>query len=92
VYAHAGMRAEALQQIERLKRRDREGYGVGYEVAVIYAALDDKAKACDALRSAITDHSQMIGWMKLDPRLDSLRTEPCVAEVARKLYGENPHP
>jgi len=36
------------------------------------------------LRS-LTDHSQWIGWMKLDPRMDPLRDQPCFAEAQGKL-------
>jgi DNA-binding winged helix-turn-helix (wHTH) protein/tetratricopeptide (TPR) repeat protein len=87
VYAHAGRRDEALAQIERLERRGREGYGMGYEIAVIYAALGEKEKGCAALLRSLTDHSQWIGWMKLDPRMDPLRDQPCFAEAQRKLLG-----
>ena len=88
VYAHAGRRDEALAQIERLERRAKEGYGMGYEIAVIYAALGDKEKACAALLRSLTDHSQWIGWMKLDPRVDPLRDQPCFAEAQRRLLGK----
>jgi len=88
VHAHAGQRDEALQQIERLERRAREGFGMGYEIAVIYAALGEKEKGCAALLRSLTDHSQLIGWMKLDPRLDNLRREPCFAEAQQKLLGD----
>jgi tetratricopeptide (TPR) repeat protein len=87
VYAHAGRRNEALAQIERLERRAREGFGMSYEIAVIYAALGDKEKGCAALLRSLTDHSQWIGWMKLDPRMDPLREQPCFAEAQRKLLG-----
>jgi DNA-binding winged helix-turn-helix (wHTH) protein/tetratricopeptide (TPR) repeat protein len=87
VYAHAGRREEALAQIERLERRAREGFGMSYEIAVIYAALGDKEKGCVALLKSLTDHSQWIGWMKLDPRMDPLRDQPCFAEAQRKLLG-----
>jgi DNA-binding winged helix-turn-helix (wHTH) protein/tetratricopeptide (TPR) repeat protein len=88
VYAHAGRRDEALAQIERLQRRATEGFGMSYEVAVIYAALGEKKKGCAALLRSLTDHSQWIGWMKLDPRLDNLRREPCFAEAQKKLLRE----
>lgn len=85
VFAHAGKRDEAMQQIERLERRALEGFGMSYEIAVIYAALGEKDKGCAALLKSLTDHSQWIGWMKLDPRMDPLRAEPCFAEAQRKL-------
>jgi hypothetical protein len=85
VYAHTGRRREALQQIERLERRAKEGYGMGYEIAVIYAALGEKEKGCAALLRSLTDHSQWIGWMKLDPRMDPLRDQSCFAEAQARL-------
>jgi DNA-binding winged helix-turn-helix (wHTH) protein/tetratricopeptide (TPR) repeat protein len=85
VYAHAGRRDDALAQIERLKRRATEGYGMGYEIAVIYAAIGDKENGCAALMKSLTDHSQWIGWMKLDPRMDPLRGEPCFAQAQNRL-------
>jgi DNA-binding winged helix-turn-helix (wHTH) protein/tetratricopeptide (TPR) repeat protein len=88
VYAHAGRRGEALQQIERLERRAREGFGLSYEIAVIYAALGEKRKGCEALLQSLTDHSQLIGWMKLDPRMDPLRGEPCFAQAQQQLLGK----
>jgi DNA-binding winged helix-turn-helix (wHTH) protein/tetratricopeptide (TPR) repeat protein len=85
VYAHAGRRYDALAQIERLKRRAAGGFGMSYEIAVIYAALGDKENGCAALLNSLTDHSQWIGWMKLDPRMDPLREEPCFSEAQRRL-------
>jgi DNA-binding winged helix-turn-helix (wHTH) protein/tetratricopeptide (TPR) repeat protein len=87
VFAHAGRRDDALAQIDRLKRHAEGGYGMSYEIAVIYAALGDRQKGCDALLKSLTDHSQWIGWMKLDPRMDPLRAEPCFAEAQRRLLG-----
>jgi DNA-binding winged helix-turn-helix (wHTH) protein/tetratricopeptide (TPR) repeat protein len=87
VYAHDGRRDEALAQIERLKRRAQGGFGMSYEIAVIYAALGDKENGCAALLKSLTDHSQWIGWMKLDPRMDPLRGQPCFAETQARLLG-----
>ena len=88
VFAHAGRRDDALAQIDRLKRRAEGGYGMSYEIAVIYAALGDKEKGCAALLASLADHSQWIGWMKLDPRMDPLRAEPCFAEAQQRLLGK----
>ena len=88
VYAHAGRRDDALQQIERLKRHAQGGFGMSYEIAVIYAALGETEKGCEALLASLTDHSQWIGWMKLDPRMDPLRAESCFAEAQRRLLGK----
>jgi DNA-binding winged helix-turn-helix (wHTH) protein/Flp pilus assembly protein TadD len=88
VYARAGRRDEAVREIERLKRRASEGYAMSYELAILYTALGQLDDACAALRRAREDHSQTLGWMKLDPRMDPLRKQPCFSEVERKLYRE----
>jgi hypothetical protein len=57
---------------------------------VIHAALGNRKAGCAALERALADHSLTLGWMRLDPRMDPLRNEPCFAEVWKRLYGEAP--
>ena len=90
VYAHAGRREDAEQQLERLERRRREDYGMSYEIAIIHAALGQIDEACTALRRAPDDHSQTLGWLRSDPRMNPLRKESCYAEVTRRLFKEEP--
>jgi tetratricopeptide (TPR) repeat protein len=90
VYAHAGRREDAVRQLERLERRRHEGYGMSYEIAIVHAALGQIDEACAALRRARHDHSQTLGWLRSDPRMDPLRKEPCYAEVTRRLFKEEP--
>ena len=87
-YARAGRREDAVRQLERLERHQREGYGVSYEIAIVYAALGQRDEACAALRGALTDHSPTLNWLRLDPRMESLRTASCYLEVTRRLYRE----
>jgi DNA-binding winged helix-turn-helix (wHTH) protein/Tfp pilus assembly protein PilF len=87
VYARAGMRREAQEQIAKLERRRAEGYSTSYELAIVQAALGDLAAGCAALGRAREERSMSIGWMRLDPRLDPLRDHPCYAEVEKQLYG-----
>jgi hypothetical protein len=89
VYAHAGRREDAVRELERLQRRELEGYGMSYEIAIVQAALGNLKEACAALRHAPDDHSQMLGWIRLDPRMDPLRKEPCYAEVSRRLFKQD---
>jgi len=89
VYAHAGRREDAQRELERLERRRLEGYGMSYEIAVLHVALGQIDKACTALRRAPDDHSQTLGWLRLDPRMDPLRKEACYTEVTRRLFGSD---
>jgi Flp pilus assembly protein TadD len=88
-YAHAGRRDEALAEIARLESMERQGYGMAYDIAVIRAALGETKPGCVALERALDDHSLTLPWMRLDPRMDPLRNEPCYAEVAKRLYESN---
>ena len=87
VYAKLGRRDDALREIERLDERARRGFAVSYERAQIYAMLGDISAACAALARAVTDHSLLINWMRLEPRLDPLRGSQCYIDAERKLYG-----
>jgi DNA-binding winged helix-turn-helix (wHTH) protein/tetratricopeptide (TPR) repeat protein len=87
VYAKLGRREDALREIERLDERARRGFAVAYEQAQIYATLGDIAQGCAALTRAVTDHSLLVNWMRLEPRLDPLRGSQCYADAERKLYA-----
>jgi tetratricopeptide (TPR) repeat protein len=86
-YAHAGRKAEARAEIERLNGRAEQGFGVAYDLATIYAALGDVPRACTALQRALQDHSQLLGTMRLDPAIDPLRGEACFKKVEERLYA-----
>ena len=89
VYARAGKREDALRQLERLEHRRAEGHGMSYEIAIVHAALGQLDEACAALRRAPDDHSQTLGWLRSDPRMDPLRKQACYAEVTQRLFGQS---
>jgi DNA-binding winged helix-turn-helix (wHTH) protein/tetratricopeptide (TPR) repeat protein len=88
LYARMGRREDALREIERLQRRGREGYGVAYDQALIYTALGDLDQGCSELTHALTDHSILVNWMRLDPPLDPLRGRKCFVDAEARLYGK----
>jgi DNA-binding winged helix-turn-helix (wHTH) protein/tetratricopeptide (TPR) repeat protein len=87
VYAKLGRREDALRELERLDERARRGFAVSYEQAQVHATLGEIAQACAALTHAVTDHSLLVNWMRLEPRLDPLRGSQCFADAERKLYA-----
>ena len=86
LYAKLGRRDDALREVERLEMRGREGYGVAYDETVIYAALGELDKGCETLTRAVDDHSVLLGWMRLDPRIDPLRGRQCFTDVEKRIY------
>lgn len=87
LYAKLGRRDDALREIERLEARGREGYGVAYEQTIIYTALGELDEGCEALARAVDDHSVMLGWLRLDPRLDPLRGRRCFMDIEQRVYA-----
>jgi DNA-binding winged helix-turn-helix (wHTH) protein/TolB-like protein/Tfp pilus assembly protein PilF len=85
-YAAARRVTQAHAEIDKLHQLGSQGFGVSYDVATIYAALNETGPACDALTRALDDYSQMLGYLQVDPAIDPLRGEPCYADVYRRLY------
>jgi hypothetical protein len=78
-----------VREVERLEKRGREGYGVAYDQTIIYAAMGELDRGCEALARAVDDHSVLLVWMRLDPRLDPLRGRQCFADVEKRVYAQN---
>lgn len=86
-YAATGRVAEARAEIERLRQRGAEGFGVAYDIAGIHVALGEREAACEQLQRALEDHSQLLGLLGSDPAMDALRDQPCFATVRQQLLG-----
>jgi eukaryotic-like serine/threonine-protein kinase len=85
VYAVSGDRAAALKILEQLKETSQRTYVNAFEVALIYAALGDKQTALQWLEKAYIERSDFMIYLVIDPRLDSLRSEPKFIDLTRRL-------
>ena len=76
IYARQGRTAEAQAIISQLKQ-EVEKSGIGrYEIAFIFAALGDKDNAFTWLERAFQARDKGILYLKIDPCLDPLRSDP----------------
>lgn len=75
-YAVSGKKAEAEKIHDQLLELSKEKYVSSYELAVLYIVLDLKEKAFDKLERAYIERCQYLVYLKVDPRLDILRSEP----------------
>lgn len=83
VYARAGNRAEAQKVIRQLQD-DVQRNGVGrYEIALVYIGLGDKDQAFYWLNEAYRAHDVGIVYLKVDPCLDPLRSDPRFTDLLR---------
>ena len=86
VLAMAGRRAEALAIVGRLAERYRQHReAVAGGIVTIYAALGDKARALDWLATAVESHDSEISYLKVDRRLDGLRSDPRFERILAQL-------
>jgi TolB-like protein/DNA-binding winged helix-turn-helix (wHTH) protein/cytochrome c-type biogenesis protein CcmH/NrfG len=67
------------------KYRATEGDGAAYQYAAIYAQWGDRAKALQWLETAARLHDSGLIYLKTDPLLDPLRSEPRFQAIEREL-------
>ena len=84
-YARNGNTDAAHQTIAELKRHVQAN-GVGrYEIALVYAGLGEKREALKWLDDAYQAHDVGLVYLKVDPCLDPLRTDPHFDELLRRV-------
>jgi Flp pilus assembly protein TadD len=84
-YAAAGQRARAEQVIRELIARSRSRQVPAYTVATIYAALNEKDQAFAWLEKAYAQRSWYLTSLKVDPKVDSLRSDPRFADLVHRV-------
>ena len=84
-YAAAGRRELAEGELRRLEEQGARGIGVGYDLALIHAALGDEASALSAMERAVRDGSQGIGFLNSEPGFDPIREKPRFRAVSHQL-------
>jgi len=75
-YALAGKLSEARQAVRDLLTRAQRFHVSLYGIATAYAALGDKDQAFVQLEQAYAQRSWFLDNLKVDPELDSLRSDP----------------
>lgn len=80
-----GKRDEALKILDQLKNRSAQGELPAYELAFLYAGLGDKERAFEWLDKAYEDRSEGMTLLKVDPALDSLRSDERFTTLMRRV-------
>ena len=84
-YAAAGKRNEALRILADLNERRKTAYVSPYDIAVIHVALGEKDQAFEWLEKAYQERAAPIVVLKVDPRLDPLRSDPRFQGLLRRM-------
>jgi TolB-like protein len=80
-----GRRAEAERLLSRLDSISKRHYVCPYEMATAHAILGNKDKALDWLSRGLKERSACMPDLKVDPRLDSLRSDARFEDFLRQV-------
>jgi serine/threonine protein kinase/Flp pilus assembly protein TadD len=84
-YAKAGRKDEARKLLADFKEQSKTRYVLPYWMAVIYAGLNQKDDAFAWLEKAYQDREYWLCWMKMDPKLDSLRSDSRFIDLMHRI-------
>jgi TolB-like protein/Tfp pilus assembly protein PilF len=89
LHAVSGRKREAEGVIARLKKESARRYVNPYAIALIYVGLGLNDQGFEWLDTAFRERSDMLVYLRVDPRLDSIRSDPRFALLAGRVGG--PH-
>ena len=84
-YAKSGRKDEARKLLAELEQQSKKRYVPVYWIAVIHASLDEKDEAFVLLEKAYQEHSWWLCWIKMDPKVDSLRRDSRFIDLMRRV-------
>ena len=85
VYAVLGKKSETLAPVDELKQLSAREYVPASSVALVYAGLGDKDQAFAWLEKGYEERAFQMQWLKVEPRWDSLRSDPRFAALVRRI-------
>ncbi|HAF13062.1 MAG TPA: hypothetical protein DCK99_05045 [Blastocatellia bacterium] len=84
-YAKSGRKDEARKLLTELKELAKRRYVASFWIAMIYVGLDEKDEAFAWLEKAYQERSWWLVWIKMDPKVDSLRSDPRLTDLMRRI-------
>ncbi|HVN75440.1 MAG TPA: protein kinase, partial [Thermoanaerobaculaceae bacterium] len=83
--AVAGCRADAERALENLLALARRRHVNPFELALVYLGLGQNEAAFEWLERAYEARSDLMVYLRVDPRLDSVRSDPRFRELVRRM-------
>ena len=84
-YAAAGKRDDARRILTDLNQLRKAAYVSPYAIGVIHVALGERAQALQWLQRAYEDRDVRMVEIRVDPRLDPLRSDPRFQDLLRRM-------
>jgi hypothetical protein len=89
VLAATGKHDEARAIVEEIVAGREEQFVTAYEIAIIYSWLGDHDKAFEWLAQAEREHAVGFTFVRVDPHLDPLRSDPRFADLVGSIHRTN---
>jgi len=83
--ARMGDRRGAQAAIEELQSRSAARYVPPFNIAMIYNALEDRAKTFEWLEKAYADRDVRLTFLKVEWKWDPVRSDPRFASIAQRV-------
>src|ERR1700730_3094663 len=84
-YAIAGQKEKAQKILGQLDTQSKKESISGYQFAIIYAGLGEHNKALAELEKAFKERSTLLGYIKMDPRFDPIRSDARFIDLQRRI-------
>jgi TolB-like protein/Tfp pilus assembly protein PilF len=87
--AVSGDKDKAITVLEELQRWSQRHNGAAFHMARIHAAFGEKERAFAWLDTAYEERSFFLSWLKVEPELDPLRSDPFFKRMMERLAFPN---
>jgi serine/threonine protein kinase/Tfp pilus assembly protein PilF len=84
-FASSGKKQKAEEALSMLLGQRKRGFVPAYDIAIVYAGLNNKDQAFEWLQKANEERSAFLVFVRWDPRLDNLHSDPRFQDLLRKI-------
>ena len=84
-YATAGRIGDAKKILNKLLTRSTKQYVPSYWLGLVYTSLGNKDEAMKYLERAYNERSSWLVWANVEPRFDTLRSDPRFISLLRRI-------
>lgn len=84
-YGAVGKKGEAIAVLEKLRKISESSYVSPFSLAIVYVGLGNKDQAFRWLQKASDDREPELVFLKVDPRFESLRSDPRYQDLLRRM-------
>lgn len=83
--ALSGDSKKSQEELQKLIELRSQNYLSAYHIAAIYVGLKDKDRAFEWLETAFQERADWMAFIKVDPRFDSLHSDPRFVDLLRRM-------